>query len=168
MTGPECISEQQDIYQIQVVPQRILNPDTSEKLLSGIYGCENIRRVMIQGSRLPTKVSYGPGTGEKVDHPLKRSIEIEGQEVDMRVTLSRVSVEVIGHDTVEKIRKICSDVLPFPFEFYEGVYFKKHSTITDYAKLGPDADELLLGMTDPKAGKSNTVQYIKSEKSEQI
>jgi len=162
MTDPEA-SEQQEIIQIQIVPQRILGPETSEKLLSGIYGCENIRRVMVQGSRLPTVVSYGPGKGEKVDHPLKRSIEIEGQEVDMRVTLSRVSVEVVGAETVEQIRNVCKDALPFPFEFYEGVYFKNHSTVTDYAKLGPNADELLLGMTDPKA-KPDTVSFIKFEK----
>lgn len=150
MQNPATNSEKKTV-QIQIVPQRILNPDTSEKLLTGIYDCGEIRRVLIQGSRLPNVVGYGPGKGQKVNHPLKKTLNIGGQDVDINVTLSKLYVEVYDEETAEEIRKKCEDILPFPFEYYEGVFFKKHSTIVDYAKLGPDADNRLLGMADPKA-----------------
>lgn len=167
MTGPtesgcNCDSSSGEPVQIEIVPQRILSPETSEKLLQRIYDCDGIIRVMVQGSRLPDKVGYGPGTGEKVNHPLKKSIEVEGQEINMRVTLSRLLVEVDSDETAGKIKKICDETFSFPFEFYKGVFFKKYSTVVDYAKMGPDADERLLGMTDPK-GKLDQIVFIEKE-----
>ena len=155
-----------ETIQIEIVPQRILSPETSEKLLGRIYDCDGIIRVMVQGSRLPETVGYGPGKGQKVNHPLKKSIEVEGQPIDMRVSLGRLRVEAGSQETVEEIRKACQEVLNFPFEFYEGVFFKKYSTIVDYAKMGPCTDERLFGMTDPKAKLDRNVTYIDKENKE--
>ncbi|MDR0767114.1 MAG: methyl-coenzyme M reductase operon protein D [Methanosarcinales archaeon] len=162
-SGYNCGSAGGDTVQIEIVPQRILNPETSEKLLRRVYDCDGIIRVQVQGSRLPDKVGYGPGTGEKVNHPLKKSIEVEGQQVNMRVTLSRLLVEVDSDRTADEIKKICDETFSFPFEFYKGVFFKKYSTIVDYAKMGPNPDERLLGMTDPK-GKLDQIVYIEKER----
>lgn len=161
-SGCNCEPAASETVQLEIVPQRILSPETSEKLLGRIYDCDGIIRVMVQGSRLPDKVGYGPGTGEKVNHPLKKSIEVEGQEVNMRVTLSRLLVEVDSDRTAEEIKKICDETFPFPFEFYKGVFFKKYSTVVDYAKMGPEPDERLLGMTDPK-GKLDQIVFIEKE-----
>ncbi len=161
-SGCNCETAASETVQIEIVPQRILSPETSEKLLGRIYDCDGIIRVMVQGSRLPDKVGYGPGTGEKVNHPLKKSIEVEGQQVNMRVTLSRLLVEVDSDRTADEIKKICDETFSFPFEFYKGVFFKKYSTVVDYAKMGPDPDERLLGMTDPK-GKLDQIVFIEKE-----
>jgi methyl-coenzyme M reductase subunit D len=149
-----------ETIQIEIVPQRILSPETSEKLLGRIYDCDGIIRVMVQGSSLPETVGYGPGKGQKINHPLKKSIEVEGQTVDMRVSLGRLRVEVSDKETVEEIKKICQEVFSFPFEFYEGIFFKKYSTVVDYAKMGPNTDKRLLGMTDPKAKLDRSITYI--------
>ncbi|WNY24007.1 hypothetical protein MmiHf6_13320 [Methanimicrococcus hongohii] len=161
-SGCNCEPAGGETVQIEIVPQRILSPETSEKLLGRIYDCDGIIRVMVQGSRLPDKVGYGPGTGEAVSHPLKKSIEVEGQQVNMRVTLSRLLVEVDSDATADEIKKICDETFSFPFEFYKGVFFKKYSTVVDYAKMGPDPDERLLGMTDPK-GKLDQIVFIEKE-----
>ncbi|WNY27682.1 methyl-coenzyme M reductase operon protein D [Methanolapillus ohkumae] len=163
-SGMNCPEQPElgDTVQIEIVPQRILSPETSEKLLGKIYDCEGIVRVMVQGSRLPDAVGYGPGKGKKVSHPLKKSIEVEGQEINMRVSLGRLRVEVMGEEYVEEIRQACQESFGFPFEFYVGTFFKKHATVVDYAKMGPCADETLLGMTDPKA-KLDQIVYIKKE-----
>jgi methyl-coenzyme M reductase operon protein D len=153
-----------ETLQIEIVPQRILNPETSEKLLGRIYECDGIIRVSIYGSRLPDVVGYGPGTGEKVNHPLKKTIDVEGQQINMRVSLGRLRVEVADEETALNIKKICDETFRFPFEFYKGVYFKKQSTVVDYAKMGPDADKLLIGMTDPKGRLDQIVFIEKKEK----
>ena len=166
-TESECncsgTGKSNETIQIEIVPQRILSPETSEKLLGRVYDLDGIIRVMVQGSRLPDVVGYGPGTGQKVNHPLKKTIDVEGQRINMRVSLGRLLVEVGNEETVEDIRKICEELFKFPFEFYQGTFFKKYSTIVDYAKMGPNADERLLGMTDPK-GKLDQIVFI--EKSE--
>jgi methyl-coenzyme M reductase operon protein D len=153
-----------ETLQIEIVPQRILSPETSEKLLGRIYECDGIIRVSIYGSRLPDVVGYGPGTGEKVNHPLKKTIDVEGQQINMRVSLGRLRVEVADEETALNIKKICDETFRFPFEFYKGVYFKKQSTVVDYAKMGPDADKLLIGMTDPKGRLDQIVFIEKKEK----
>jgi len=163
-TGSAAVSG--ETVQIEIVPQRILSPETSEKLLGRIYDCSGIVRVMVQGSKLPETVGYGPGKGQKVNHPLKKSIEVDGQTIDMRVSLGRLRVEVDNRNTVEEIRKICQEVFSFPFEFYEGVFFKKYSTVVDYAKMGPNTDERLLGITDPKAKLERNITYIDKENKE--
>lgn len=165
MQNPTKEISESEMIQIQIVPQRILNPETSEKLLTEIYNCGNIRRVLIQGSRIPAVVGYGPGKGQKVQHHLKKTLNIGGQEVEINVTLSKLYVEVYNKETADKIKEKCENVLPFPFEYYEGVYFKKHSTVVDYAKMGPDADDLLIGMSDPKASVDN-IKFIEQKKSD--
>ncbi|MCL2863812.1 MAG: methyl-coenzyme M reductase operon protein D [Methanimicrococcus sp.] len=166
-TESECncsgAGEINEAIQIEIVPQRILSPETSEKLLGRVYDLDGIIRVMVQGSRLPDVVGYGPGTGQKVNHPLKKTIDVEGQRINMRVSLGRLLVEVCDEETVEELRKICEEIFTFPFEFYQGTFFKKYSTIVDYAKLGPNADERLLGMTDPK-GKLDHIVFIEKSK----
>jgi len=151
-----------ETVQLEIVPQRILSPETSEKLLGRIYDCDGIIRVSVYGSRLPDVVGYGPGTGEKVNHPLKKTIEVEGQQINMRVSLGRLRVEVADEKTAMEIKKICEETFRFPFEFYKGTYFKKQSTVVDYAKMGADADELLIGMTDPK-GKIDQIVFIEKK-----
>ena len=166
-TESECncsgTGESFETIQIEIVPQRILSPETSEKLLGRVYDLDGIIRVMVQGSRLPDVVGYGPGTGQKVNHPLKKTIDVEGQKINMRVSLGRLLVEADNEETVEAIRKICEELFAFPFEFYQGTFFKKYSTIVDYAKMGPQADERLYGMTDPR-GKLDQIVFIEKPK----
>lgn len=146
--------------QIEIFPSRILSPQTAQKLLSEVYKVDGLIRVMIQGQRLPTVVGYGPGTGEKVEHPQRKVIEVEGQLIELKVNVGRLRLEVADVEAKEKLREICDRVFPFPYEFREGHFMKKKSTVTDYAKLGPNADPTLLGMVDPKSGDYNNLIFI--------
>lgn len=149
--------------QIEIFPSRILSPETAQKLLSELYKVEGIMRMMIQGQRLPTKVGFGPGTGEKVEHPQRKVIEIEGQLIELQVNVGRLRLEVADAEVKEQVRKVCEKVFPFPFEFREGHFLKKKATVTDYAKLGPNADPKLLGMVDPKSGDYNNLIFIEKK-----
>jgi len=162
----DSASNTEDSIQIEIFPSRILSPETAQKLMVEIYKVDGIIRVMVQGNRLPDKVGYGPGTGEKVEHPLRKPIQIGDQVIELKISVGRIRIELSNAEAKEKVREVCEKMLPFPFEFREGHFLRKKPTVTDYAKLGPEADPRLLGMVDPKAKINQLVFVEKQEKEE--
>ncbi len=162
----DSASNTEDSIQIEIFPSRILSPETAQKLMAEIYKVDGIIRVMVQGNRLPDKVGYGPGTGEKVEHPLRKPIQIGDQVIELKISVGRIRIELSNAEAKEKVREVCEKTLPFPFEFREGHFLRKKPTVTDYAKLGPEADPRLLGMVDPKAKIDQIVFVEKQEKKE--
>jgi len=160
----DSASNTENSIQIEIFPSRILSPETAQILISELYQVDGIIRVMVQGQRLPERVSSGPGTGEKVEHPLRKPIQIGDQVVELKISVGRIRLEISNAETKEKVRSVCEKVLPFSFEFREGHFFRKKPTVTDYAKLGPDTDPRLLGMVDPKSKISQLVFIEKQEK----
>ena len=161
----DSASNTEDSIQIEIFPSRILSPETAQKLITELYRIDGIIRVMVQGSRLPERVSSGPGTGEKVDHPLRKPIQIGDQVIELKISVGRIRLEISNAETKEKIRSVCDKVLPFSFEFREGYFFRKKPTVTDYAKFGPDTDPRMLGMVDPKS-KENQLVFIEKQEPE--
>lgn len=162
----DSASNKENSIQIEIFPSRILSPETAQKLIAELYQVDGILRVMVQGPRLPEKVSAGPGTGEKVEHPLRKPIQIGDQIIELKISVGRIRLEVSNAEVKEKVRAICEKVLPFSFEFREGHFLRKKPTVTDYAKLGPEADPRLLGMVDPKSKINQLVFVEKQEKKE--
>lgn len=163
----DSASNTEDSIQIEIFPSRILSPETAQKIITEIYSVDGVIRVMVQGNRLPDKVSAGPGTGEKVEHPLRKPIQIGDQVIELKVCVGRIRVELSNAEAKEQIREVCEKLLPFPFEFRDGYFFRKKPTVTDYAKLGPEADPRLLGMVDPKAKTSQLVFIDVTEEQEE-
>ncbi len=163
----DSASNKEDSIQIEIFPSRILSPETAQKLIAEIYKVDGVIRVMVQGNRLPDKVSAGPGTGEKVEHPLRKPIQIGDQVIELKICAGRIRIELSNAEAKENIRELCEKLLPFPFEFREGHFFRKKPTVTDYAKLGPEADPRLLGMVDPKAKTNQLVFIEKQEKKDE-
>jgi methyl-coenzyme M reductase subunit D len=160
----DSASTNEDTIQIEIFPSRILSPETAQKLIAELYQVDGILRVMVQGSRLPEKVGYGPGTGEKVEHPLRKPIQIGDQVIELKISVGRIRLELTDAEAKEKVRTVCEKMLPFSFEFREGYFLRRKPTVTDYAKLGPEADSRLLGMVDPKANINQLVFIEKQEK----
>lgn len=161
----DSASTTENSIQIEIFPIRILSPETAQKLISELYQVDGIIRVMVQGQRLPEKVGYGPGTGEKVEHPLRKPIQIGDQVIELKISVGRIRLELSNAEVKEKVRAVCEKVLPFSFEFREGHFLRRKPTVTDYAKLGPEADSRLLGMVDPKA-KINQLVFIEKQENE--
>jgi methyl-coenzyme M reductase subunit D len=162
----DSASNTENSIQIEIFPSRILSPDTAQKLMTELYKVDGIIRVMVQGNKLPEKVSSGPGTGEKVEHPLRKPIQIGDQVIELKISVGRIRVELSNAEDKEKVREVCDKLLPFSFEFREGNFFRRKPTVTDYAKLGPEADPRLLGLVDPKAKTNQLVFIEKQEKQE--
>ncbi|MHB8102672.1 MAG: methyl-coenzyme M reductase operon protein D [Methanosarcina sp.] len=162
----DSASNTEDSIQIEIFPSRILSPETAQKLMAELYQVDGIIRVMVQGNRLPERVSEGPGTGEKVEHPLRKPIQIGDQVIELKISVGRIRLELSNTEAKGKVREVCEKLLPFSFEFREGHFFRRKPTVTDYAKLGPEADPRLLGMVDPKAKTNQLVFIEKQEKHE--
>lgn len=162
----DSASNTENTVQIEIFPRRILSPETAQTLMTELYGVKGVIRVMVQGPRLPERVTAGPGTGEKVEHPLRKPIQIGDQLIDMKISVGRIRMELVNSETKEKVREVCEKVIPFPFEFREGHFLRRKATVTDYVKLGPDADPRMLGMVDPKARHEDQLVFIEKKEEE--
>ena len=61
---------------IEIFPHRLLNAETTEKLLNDLEEVEGIKRMVVQGQRLPPAENGNPD---------RRVITIKGEEVDLQV-----------------------------------------------------------------------------------
>ncbi len=160
--------------QVRVFPQRLLQPDTAEKVLNEIDQVKGVIRMLINGKNLPRKVTCGPGTGADVNHPDRTVIHVGDCAFELHIIVGEILVEVEDENTVENVRKACERTLPFPFEFKRGHFIKRRPTLTDYAKYGFKSktderinldDERILGLVDPHAkAESNLCVIGKEEK----
>ncbi|MBP1909451.1 methyl-coenzyme M reductase operon protein D [Methanolobus bombayensis] len=153
-----------NFVQLEIFPSRLLKPETAQNLLTSIAEIDGIVRLFVHGPRLPQTVPYGPASGLPVNHPGNAVIEVAGQAIELAVYVGSIRMEVVDVDTKEQVREVCEDVLSIPFEFREGNFIPTKQTVTDYAKRGPGADPMMIGMTDPKGKlKDQPVCILKPE-----
>ncbi|ADP77586.1 methyl-coenzyme M reductase operon protein D [Methanothermus fervidus DSM 2088] len=141
---------------VEIFPHRLLSAETTEKLLNKLGEIEGIKRMIIQGQRLPA--------GE---HPDRRVINVKGQDIELKVKTGRIFVEIEDKKTMEKIKEVCDEVFPFKYELIPGTFFRRQKTVTDAIKFGKDVDKLpteLVGMTDQSARLKDRVSIIPKTK----
>ena len=158
--------------QVRVAPQRLLQPETAEKILNEIDGVDGVIRMLISGKNLPRKVTCGPGTGSDVNHPGMRVINVGDCAFELHVIVGEIIVEVEDENAMEEVRNACGRALPFPFEFKRGHFIKKKPTLTDYGKYGFKGkdderinleDERMLGLIDPHAKAEKNLCVIRKD-----
>ncbi|HZD42747.1 MAG TPA: methyl-coenzyme M reductase operon protein D [Methanomicrobiales archaeon] len=138
--------------QCKIVPARYLKPETVERLLNEICKVGGIRRMILNGPRLPATVPYGPARGLPNPHEGRKVIHVAGEEFELQIQVGSVTLELESRDSIPALKEACDRVFTnFPYNLLEGRYMKSQMTITDYAKYGPEADEKMLGITDPKS-----------------
>ncbi len=159
--------------QIRVFPQRLLQPETAEKLLNEIDQTKGVIRMLLNGKNLPRKVTCGPGTGADVNHPDRTIINVGGCAFELHIIVGEVIVEVENESAMEDVKKACERALPFSFEFKRGHFIKRRPTLTDYGKYGFRSktderinleDERILGLIDPHAKAETNLCVIDTEK----
>lgn len=159
------------LKQVRIFPQRLLLPETAEKLLNEIDSVKGVVRMLISGKNLPRKVTCGPGTGMDVNHPDRVIIQVSGCAFELYVIVGEVLVEVDDESVMEELRKACERALPFPFEMKRGYFIKTKATLTDYGKYGFKSkfdetinleDERMLGMVDPHAKLETSLCMVKA------
>ncbi len=143
---------------------RLLQPDTTRRLLSRIVMVPGIRRILLNGQNLPLVIPYGPARGLKNAHPDRRKIWIAGNTVDLHVQVGTITLEVLDVSVISEVRAICDDFfIDFPCQVQEGQFMKTIPSIVDYAKHGPSADRNFVGLSDPRRGGEPVVLKIPKE-----
>jgi len=137
--------------QIEVFPDRFLNPETVELLLAEFANIEGIIRLVLHGPRLASTVPTGPAKGTLNVHAGRKSIRVAGQDVELGVQVGRIWLELEDEDVIERVEEACRRVMPCGFHINRGLYMRSRPTQTDYAKWGVIKDKRVLGMTDPKS-----------------
>lgn len=129
----------------------MLNPDSAEQLLNILVRVKGIRRMMINGPNLPVTVPYGPARGEPNPHSHRRAIHVGDTDVELRVQVGLVTLEVEDKTVINEVRNVCDEFFTkFPYQLQEGMFMKTKPSLVDYAKYGPDADESVIGLVDPR------------------
>jgi len=142
--------------QVRVVTERLLNPDTVERIINLIVATGGVRRVILNGPRIPAVVSVGPAKGSRNIHDMRKIIKIGEQDVQLEVHVGTIVLELENRDFIPAIREACEKgFTTFSFYLQEGRYMKPEPSLVDYAKYGPDADKDIIGLAEP--GKSGPV-----------
>ncbi|MDY9924578.1 methyl-coenzyme M reductase operon protein D [Methanobacterium sp.] len=139
---------------IEIFPHRLLSADTTEKLLNNLEELEGVKRMVIQGQRLP----------QDKENPDRRVITILGEEVDLQVKTGRVFMEIEEDDIIEQVKAICEDHLPFGYNIHVGTFIRKQKTVSDKMKYGNAVDDIpdeMIGLTDQNAQLSERATIIK-------
>src|SRR3990172_12194836 len=118
--------------QVKVFPQRLLLPQTAEKVLNEIDQVKGVIRMLINGKNLPRKVTCGPGTGSDVNHPDREKIHVGDCALELHIIVGEILVEVEDENVVENVKTACERALPFPFEFKRGHFIKRRPTLSHY------------------------------------
>lgn len=142
---------------IEIFPHRYLSADRTEKLLKDLEEIEGVKRMVLQGQRLPPTES---------GHPDRRIIRVNGEEIDLQVKTGRVLMEIEDEEILDEIRNICENLLPFGFNIHIGTYIRKQRTVTDKLKYGENLDKIpdeMVGLTDQNAQLSQRASIIKKK-----
>ena len=71
--------------------------------------------------------------------------------MELRVQLGLVTIEMEDESVTEEIRSVCDAFFTkFPYQLQTGQFMKTRASLVDYAKYGPDADEAIIGLVDPR------------------
>jgi methyl-coenzyme M reductase subunit D len=141
---------------IEIFPHRLLSADTTEKLLNNLEELEGVKRMVIQGQRLP----------QDKKNPDRRVITILGEEVDLQVKTGRVFMEIEEEEIIEQVKAICEDNLPFGYNIHVGTFIRKQKTVSDGLKYGEATDEIpdeMVGLTDQNAQLSERATIIRKK-----
>jgi methyl-coenzyme M reductase subunit D len=137
--------------QCRIVPSRLLYPATTERLLNKICTIGGIRRLVLNGPRLPAVIDSGPGRGIANPHQSRKVIEVGGQEFELQVQVGAVLLELEDRSSIPAIKEACDEIFTeFPYTMQEGRFIKSRMSLSDYVKYGPEPDEKILGMADPR------------------
>jgi len=149
--------------QCRISTERLLNPETTERLLNAIISVSGIRRMVLNGPRLPATIPYGPAKGLANPHPMRKTIHVGDQPLELQVHVGTVLLELECRDVIPALKAAIEPIFTnFTFRIQEGKYMKTSPSLVDYCKYGPNADKDLLGLTDPSSkSKPVIIQGIK-------
>ena len=139
---------------IEIFPHRLLSADTTESLLNALDEIEGVKKIVLQGQRLPSEDT----------NPDRKKINIKGEEVDLQVKTGRILMEIENEDTIELVRQSCEENLSFGFNVHVGTFIRKQKTVSDKLKYGETLENIpdeMVGLTDQNAQLSERATILR-------
>jgi methyl-coenzyme M reductase subunit D len=145
-------SATQEVFpQMKIVSIRMMKPETTEKLLNLIVKVPGVRRILLRGQNIPKTVPYGPARGIENTTDLKCGRVVAGTEVDIRLMVGDIILELENLSVADTIKKTCDEFFTnFGFYIQKGTFIKPSPSMVDYAKFGSQIEPELVGMSDPR------------------
>lgn len=147
MSNPPAEYAGKPLPEVRITTTRLLNAETTEKVLNGFEKIEHIRQINISGESLPRLINSGPNKGLDNKHSQRSVIQIvckndDGETVVRDVELTsavgfffielNVENEKMLDETVGKIQAVCEAHIEHGFNLDVGRYSKYKPTLKDY------------------------------------
>lgn len=138
--------------QCRIVTERLMSPETVERLLNNLLKAGGIRRMVLNGPRLPSTIPYGPAKGTANPHSMRRKIQVGTDEIELQVHVGTILLELETRENIPALQSACDEIITeFTCRVQEGRFMKTSPSLVDYAKYGPNADKDILGLSDPSS-----------------
>ncbi|MDO5862334.1 MAG: methyl-coenzyme M reductase operon protein D [Thermoplasmata archaeon] len=124
--------------EVQIVTNRLLSAETTEKVLNALDPISGIRQINMTGESLPKTINSGPGKGLPNNHTERRIIHVGGQEVELRYLVGGFYIELEVEDEeeldakLEEIKAACNDTIEHGYSLQVGRYSKYRPSLHDY------------------------------------
>jgi len=96
--------------QCRISTERLLNPETTERLLNKLIEIPGIRRMVLNGPNLPATVTYGPAKGLANPHTMRKTIHVGDQEIPLQVHVGTILLELENREIIPALQAACEAV----------------------------------------------------------
>ena len=124
--------------EVMIITNRLLNADTTEKVLNALESVPNIRQINLTGESIPKTINSGPGKGLPNNHSEHKVIRVKGKDIELRYLVGGFLVELEVDDDealdarVEEIKAVCNATIEHGYSLQVGRYSKYKPTLHDY------------------------------------
>lgn len=124
--------------EVQIITNRLLGADTTEKVLNALDRIPHIRQINMTGESLPKTINSGPGKGLPNNHSERRVIHVGGRELELRYLVGGFYIELDVEDeetldgVLEEIKVACNAYIEHGYTLTVGRYSKYKPTLHDY------------------------------------
>ena len=138
MSSPTVDYANVPLPEVRVMTTRLLSAETTEKVLCIIDKIENIRQINMCGENLPRMINSGPAKGNANNHTERRTINVNGHEVELHCLVGSFYIELAVDDkdqleaTVEKIKAAFDETVADGYTIDIGRYSKYRPSLHDY------------------------------------
>lgn len=138
VTAPPADYAGVPLPEVQIITNRLLSAETTEKVLNALDKIPDIRQINMTGESIPKTINSGPGKGLPNNHSERKVINVGGKEVELRYLVGGFYIELDVTDEevldvrIEQIKEACNAYLEFGYNLTVGRYSKYKPTLHDY------------------------------------
>ena len=124
--------------EVQIITNRLLSADTTEKVLNALDPISGIRQINMTGESLPKTINSGPGKGLPNNHSERKVIHVGKQEIEIRYLVGGFYIELLVDDEkeldqkIEEIKAACDGTIADGYTLTLGRFSKFKPSMHDY------------------------------------